>query len=113
DVYTRNLICATPSLLGFRRPVWVDWKMKPQRPEKNGYMWYASPPEPCWTAIPTGEPVLRLIFRAWLSRSAQFFGTWASLRLTTSPMFSSCVGIPYRRAPFLPYEYAFSAYFGN
>jgi len=52
-------------------------------------MWYASPPEPCWTAMPTGEPVFLLIFSAWLSRLAHVFGTFASFVLTNSPTFSS------------------------
>src|SRR5436190_1420229 len=61
--FLRNLLPATPRLFGFRPPDLVVWKMYPQSPEKNGYMWYASPPEPCWTASPTGAPLVATVFR--------------------------------------------------
>src|SRR5436190_5575966 len=111
--FLRNLLPATPRLFGFRPPDLVVWKMYPQSPEKNGYMWYASPPEPCWTASPTGAPVFFLTLSAVVSSCAHVLGTFASFRLTKRPTFSSCVGIPYSRAPFFPYENALSEYFGN
>src|SRR6478752_6444137 len=39
---------AMPMSDGSRLPALFVPKMYPPRPEKKGYMWYASPPVPCW-----------------------------------------------------------------
>src|SRR6266567_2481549 len=73
-------------------------------------MWYASPAEPCGTAMARLSAALCLNASASFSSCAHVFGTFASRVLTTSPTFSSAYGAPYRRPP---YENASSAYFGN
>src|SRR3954465_9498840 len=76
-------------------------------------MWYASPPEPCCTAIP------KVCFFAFLTASASFsswandVGTFASLVFTTRPMFSTATGTPYSFLTAVPYEKAFSVYDGK
>ena len=57
-------------------------------------MWYASPPEPCWTEIPTAAFVFFFVASACASSCAQFFGAFASFVLVTSAMFSSETGAP-------------------
>src|SRR4051794_16445969 len=76
-------------------------------------MWYASPAEPCCTAMPK----LRCDFFFWASASdsscANVFGAFASFVFTTRPMFSTAAGMPYSFLTAVPYEKAFSVYDGN
>src|SRR5919198_864627 len=94
EVLRRNVGLAIPSFLGLRTPLFDDAKMYPHRPEKNGYMWYASPPVPCGTEMAMRSPPLRLNARASLSSCANVFGTFTSDVLTTRPTFSSATGMP-------------------
>ena len=57
-------------------------------------MWYASPPEPCWTERPTAAPVFFLTARACFSMSANEVGTLASFVFVMRAMFSSATGAP-------------------
>ena len=49
--FFRKVGFATPICFAFRFPALLRPKTKPPRPEKNGYMWYASPAGACGTAI--------------------------------------------------------------
>ena len=57
-------------------------------------MWYASPPAPCCTAMPTGAFVFFLTASAYCSSCANVVGTLASFVLTSRPMFSMATGAP-------------------
>ncbi len=70
-------------------------------------MWYASPPEPCWTQRPKASLFFFLNFSAVDSSWANVVGTGASFVLTSSPMFSTCTGTPYSFLIAVPYENAF------
>src|SRR5688572_13147945 len=111
--FLRNVGFATPIALAFRFPALLRPKTKPPRPEKNGYMWYASPAGACGTAIARLSALRFLNASAWRWSDANVFGTVASLVYTTRPTFSSATGAPYSRLTAVPYENASRAYFGN
>src|SRR5581483_11106633 len=79
--FFRNFAFATPMSDGSRLPAWLTPNTNPPSPEKNGYMWYASPFVPCWTAMPNA--VWWAFLNASASRSswAQVVGTFASFVL--------------------------------
>src|SRR3954454_21631699 len=76
-------------------------------------MWYASPPEPCWTAMPNVWCCAFLTASASCSSCANDVGTFASLVFTTRPMFSTAAGTPYSFLTAVPYEKASSVYVGK
>src|SRR4051795_10457287 len=76
-------------------------------------MWYASPPEPCWTAMPNVWCCAFLTASASCSSCANDVGTFASLVFTTRPMFSTATGPPYSFLTAGPYEKAFSVHDGK
>src|SRR5215210_9433914 len=76
-------------------------------------MWYASPDAPCWTAIARGPLCRFLNATADLSSWLHVFGTFTSLVLTTSAMFSTEIGMPYSFLAEGPYENASSVAAGN
>ncbi len=57
-------------------------------------MWYASPPEPCWTEMPTAAFVFFFVASADAWSCAHVVGTLASFVFVTSAMFSSATGAP-------------------
>src|SRR5919201_3011370 len=81
--FLRNFLFATPSLRGFSAPLFDRAKTYPQRPEKNGYMWYASPFVPWGTAMAMLSAPLRLYASASLSSCANVFGTFTARVFTT------------------------------
>src|SRR3954453_15643978 len=113
EAFLRNFGFATPMSDGSRLPALFVPKMYPPRPEKNGYMWYASPFVPCWTAIARLPAFFFLKASASDSSCLNVFGTLTTPVLTTSPMFSTCVGTPYSFLTAVPYEKASSVYLGN
>ena len=76
-------------------------------------MWYASPPEPCWTAMPKPRCAFFFCASASVSSCVNVVGTFASFVFTTRPMFSTATGMPYSFLTAVPYENAFSVYDGN
>src|SRR5581483_9853268 len=76
-------------------------------------MWYASPPEPCWTQSPKARWFFFLNLSAVDSSCAQVLGSGASFVFTSRPMFSTCTGIPYSFLTAVPYEKPASVYAGN
>src|SRR3954463_12854517 len=76
-------------------------------------MWYASPPEPCWTPMPKVWCFAFLTASASFSSWANDVGTFASFVFTTRPMFSTATGTPYSFLTAVPYEKAFSVYDGK
>src|SRR3954447_23073194 len=76
-------------------------------------MWYASPPEPCWTPMPNVWCFAFLTASASFSSCAKDVGTFASLVFTTRPTFSTATGTPYSFFTAVPYEKAFSVYDGK
>ena len=85
---------ATPMSDGSRLPALFTPKTYPPRPEKKGYMWYASPPEPCWTQMPKARWFFFLAASAVASSCAKVVGTLAIFVFTSSAMFSTCTGMP-------------------
>src|SRR3954452_2432170 len=111
--FLRNAGFATPMSDGSRLPALFVPKTYPPRPEKNGYMWYASPPVPCWTAMPKALCDFFFCASASVSSCEKVLGAFASFVFTTRPMFSTATGTPYSFLTAVPYEKAFSVYDGN
>src|SRR3954454_3485716 len=111
--FLRNAGFATPMSDGSRLPALFVPKTYPPRPEKNGYMWYASPPVPCWTAMPKALCDFFFCASASVSSCEKVLGAFASFVFTTRPMFSTATGTPYSFLTAVPYEKAFSVYDGK
>src|SRR3954471_20881741 len=111
--FLRNAGFATPMSDGSRLPALFVPKTYPPRPEKNGYMWYASPPVPCWTAMPKALCDFFFCASASVSSCEKVLGAFASFVFTTRPMFSTATGTPYSFLTAVPYEKALSVYDGN
>ena len=57
-------------------------------------MWYASPPEPCWTQMPKASLFFFLAASAAVSSCSKVVGTFAIFVFTSSATFSTCTGMP-------------------